>query len=149
MIFIYSCLVHVYFWYMQIHRGIAILINFIMQTCTACCMPYKRLYFPPILIVFNRHSHLYHTCTIYRGWEGWLPKIFKNSADLLAIHLPRWKRPKQEERMIDRMAILWMVAMPTKKHGTLVYPCNHLPLSDSLVYNAYYIQQCMACLQVL
>ena len=23
---------------------------------------------------FNRHSHLYHTCTMYRGWGGWAAK---------------------------------------------------------------------------
>ena len=48
-------------------------------------------------------------CTIYGGWAGrWgfgrvVTKKLKNLEDLLAIHLPRWKRPKQEESTIDRI----------------------------------------------
>ena len=38
----------------------------------------------------------------------------KNSADLLAIHLPKWKWPKQEESTIDRMDILAMAVMLTE-----------------------------------
>ena len=56
------------------------------------------------------------------GGEGGGQKKLKNLTDLLAVRLPRWKRPKREESTIDRMAILPMAAMPTKKHGTLVHP---------------------------
>ena len=56
---------------------------------------------------------------MYRGWagggEGGGQKKFKNLTDLLAVRLPRWKRPKREESTIDRMAILPMAAMPTKE----------------------------------
>ena len=65
---------------------------------------------------------------MYRGWR---PKKLKNLTDLLAVRLPRRKRPKREESTIDRMAILPMAAMPTKKHGTLVRPRNHPPSSHS------------------
>ena len=70
---------------------------------------------------------------MYRGWagEGGGQKIFKSLTDLLAVRLPRWKRPKREESTIDRMAILPMAAMPTKKHGTLVRPRNQPPSSHS------------------
>ena len=72
---------------------------------------------------------------MYRVWagggEGGGQKKLKNLTDLLAVRLPRWKRPKREESTIDRMAILPMVAMPTKKHGTLVHPRNHPPSSHS------------------
>ena len=57
---------------------------------------------------------------MYRGWASGRgvgrvggQKKFKNLAGLLA-DLPRRKRPKREERTIDRMAILPMAAMPTK-----------------------------------
>ena len=49
------------------------------------------------------------------GGEGGGQKKLKNLTDLLAVHLPRWKRPKREESTIDRMAILPMAAMPTKE----------------------------------
>ena len=46
-------------------------------------------------------------------WGGWVAKKnFKNLAGLL-VDLQRRKMPKREERMIDRMAILPMAAMPT------------------------------------
>ena len=112
-----------------------------LQTSTACCIPalLEFVFRANFDSFFNRHSHLYHTCTIYRGWGwwggggwgGWRPKKLKNSADLVAVHLPRWNRPKREESTMDRMAILPMAAMPTKKHGTLVRPHNHPPSSHS------------------
>ena len=52
------------------------------------------------------------------GGEGGGQKKLKNSADLVAVHSPGWNRPKREESTVDRMAILPMAAMPTKKHGT-------------------------------
>ena len=43
----------------------------------------------------------------------------------------KMERAKREESTMDRMAILPMAAMPTKKHGTLVRPRNHPPSSHS------------------
>ena len=69
-----------------------------LQVDIACCVLYKRLNaFPAIFDIFLT-GHLYHTCTIYRGWvarrgvgRGGGQKKLKILAGLLAIHLPRWK----------------------------------------------------------
>ena len=106
-----------------------------LQTCMYSLL-YARLevLFPANFDSFLTGIAIYITrapCMGVGGGEGGGQKKFKNWADLLAFHLPRWKRPKQEECTIDRMTILPIVAMPLKKHGTLPRPRNHLPSSHS------------------
>ena len=94
----------------------------------AVCTQYWSLCFPPILIVFSTGIAIYITrAPCIGGGRGWgvgrvAAKKLKNSADLVAVDLPRWNRPKWEESTIDRMAILPTAAMLTKKRGTLVRP---------------------------
>ena len=71
---------------------------------------------------------------MYRGWAGGrgVGRVAAKKIEKLSrLGGCPIARPKREESTIDRMAILPMAAVPTKKHGTLVRPRNHPPSSHS------------------